>query len=211
MKKISIMKLSGVILLTCAGLASANLLTNGDFEQAGVGGAEDAAGWFQTNPFVVTPVADVNPPGHGDFTMLIQDNDAAFHWASQKVAATAGQEYTASAEFKAKLNAGEAAWVLIDWFDAADNVVGSFELSDDYAVGDGDYADFAWVTRSVTAVAPATTTQIGIRLFTSLDGQGDSGVWADNADIVAIPEPATMGLFGLMGGAMLWARKRFRA
>ncbi len=45
----------------------------------------------------------------------------------------------------------------------------------------------------------------------------DSGKWIDatyNATwdetvVSAIPEPATLGLFGLLGGGMLWIRKRF--
>ncbi len=31
----------------------------------------------------------------------------------------------------------------------------------------------------------------------------------DDMEIVAIPEPATLGLFALLGGGMLWIRKRF--
>ncbi|RKX34512.1 MAG: hypothetical protein DRP64_20010, partial [Verrucomicrobia bacterium] len=38
-----------------------------------------------------------------------------------------------------------------------------------------------------------------------------AGVWIDDVDvtITPIPEPATLGLFGLIGGSMLWIRKRF--
>lgn len=209
MKKISIMKLSGVILLTCAGLANANLLTNPGFEIQGVDGVGDADGWFQTNPLVVQRVADVNPPGHGDYTLQLGDNDPNWHWGSQVVAATPGVEYTASLELKvAFLEEGEAVFVLIDFLDAGGAGLGGF-LSE-YNMNDPDYVDFGWVTRSVTAVAPAGTTEIMYRAISHLSGNGSGGAWADNAELVAIPEPATMGLFGLMGGAMLWARKRFR-
>ncbi len=207
MKKISIMKLSGVILLTCAGLAQANLLYNPGFEIQGPEGIKDADGWGRSNVWVAERYADVNPPGHGDYTMLIGDNDANWHWASQVVAATAGVEYTASLEIKAVLGVGEAAFVLIDFLDAGGGGLGGSALSE-YNMNDLDYAEFGWVTRSATAVAPAGTTAIMYRAITTLDGQADSGVWMDNAELV--PEPATMGLFGLMGGGLLWVRKRFK-
>ena len=36
-----------------------------------------------------------------------------------------------------------------------------------------------------------------------------AGVWVDDMDLTVIPEPATLGLFGLLGGGLLWTRKRF--
>ena len=64
----------GIALISCTGLANANLLTNGDFEIQGIGGAQDAAGWFRTNTGIVGRYQEVGQAGHGDYTILIQDS-----------------------------------------------------------------------------------------------------------------------------------------
>jgi len=205
-RPMSIGKLSMGVLIACTGLAGANLLTNGDFETQGAGGTDDAAGWFRTNTSIVGRYNETGQAGHGDWELLLQDNADAWHWASQIVPATAGVEYTASIQMKGVLQAGEIGYVYIDFQDSGGASLGA--QWSEYVSSDADYADFAWVTRTKVATAPAGTAQIEFRAMTKLDGQGNSGVWMDNAELV--PEPATMGLFGLMGGAMLWARRRFR-
>lgn len=40
-------------------------------------------------------------------------------------------------------------------------------------------------------------------------GTAGNGSYFDDLSVTVVPEPATLGLFGLLGGAMLWIRKRF--
>ena len=53
MIRMNINKGLGVALITCAGLAHANLLTNSGFELQGPGGSSDPADWSRTNPSIV--------------------------------------------------------------------------------------------------------------------------------------------------------------
>ena len=79
-------------------------------------------------------------------------------------------------------------WVLMDGvtIDAA------------HAVSDG-----AWVTGSATFTATATSH----RLRFYHNGVWDTMTFVDNVSVV--PEPATLGLVGIVGGCMLFIRKRF--
>ena len=195
------------LLMACAGLAQANLITNGDFETQGLGDAGDAAGWFRTNTSIMQRHQEIGQPGHGDWMMLRQDNDPNWHWASQKVAATAGLEYEVSAEFKAVMQVGEIVYIRMHWLDSGGGEIGVADAT--YTSGDSDYADWAWVSRSATGIAPAGTAEIEVRVQSLADGSADSAIFTDNVTLDVIPEPATLGLFGLIGGAMLWTRKRF--
>jgi len=205
----STLRLLLVVLIASAGLASANLLTNGDFETEGVGGTGDADGWFRTHTELVQRWAEAGQPGHGDWMMLRQDNDPNWHWASQKVAATAGLEYAVSAEFKAVMQPGETVILRMHWLDSGGGEIGVDNVF--YDSSHGDYLDWGWVSRSVTAFAPAGTAEVEVRVQSLSDGLGDSAIFVDNVTLDVIPEPATLGLFGLIGGGMLWVRKRSRS
>jgi len=204
------MKLSGVILLTCAGLTQANLLYNPGFEIEGPGGVKDADGWFQTAGWVERLPDTVAPSG--DYVLQVGDSDDGWHWASQNIAVTPGVEYTFSTLIKAYMPAGpngddDAAFILYDWLDAGGASLGNGSSA--YDNSSPDYADFVWVSRSVIGTAPAGAVQAMVRALAYMpNDNGTSGIWFDNVE--AIPEPATMGLFGLMGGGLLWVRKRFK-
>ncbi|MDF7798290.1 PEP-CTERM sorting domain-containing protein [Pontiellaceae bacterium B1224] len=69
----------------------------------------------------------------------------------------------------------------------------------------GAHAD--WTQELIPVVVPADTTKI---VFVPLWG-ADSTIGYDNVGVAGVvPEPATLGLFGLAGGAMLFLRRRFR-
>ncbi len=208
--KMSMGKVTMGILFAFAGLASANLLYNPSFETEGSGGVKDADGWFQTASWVER-LSDSYAPD-GDYVLQIGDSDNGWHWASQRVAATPGDEYTATSLIKAYMPSGsngddDVAYIYMGWIDSGGAEIGNAFST--YENSDPDYVDFGWVTRSITATAPAGTAQVEVRVMGYMpNDDGTSGMWFDNADLV--PEPATFGLFGLMGGAMLWARRKFR-
>lgn len=200
----SIGKLSMAVLMASAGLVHANLLTNGGFETAGVGGALDPADWVQTHA-LVQRVAQTSTPSHGGFVLQRGDSVSGFHWAAQTVAVTAGVEYTASAEFRGLMQAGEIAYIYVGWLDSGGSEISN--TSSTYTTVDADYANWAWIARSTTEVAPVGAVNAQVRAMTYLDGAGDSALWADNVEL--IPEPATLGLVCFIGGAVVWVRRCF--
>ena len=179
-RKMSIGQLSMAVLVACTGLTHANMLTNADFETAGVGGASDPADWDRTNTSIVKRFEEVAQPGHGDWMLLLGDSANAFHWASQTVAVTAGVWYAASAEFKGALQDGEAAYIYVGWLDSGGSQISNTFST--YSMNDVDYIDYGWVTRSLTAVAPAGAVEAQVRLMYFGDGNGDSALWGDNVD-----------------------------
>jgi len=207
-------RLSVAVLLACTGLTHANLLTNPGFETQGVGGVKDADGWFQTAGWVER-LSDANAPS-GNYVLQIGDSDNGWHWASQRVAATPGVEYTASSLIKAYMPSGpngddDVAYIYMEWLNSTGGSLGNAFST--YTRSDADYADFGWISRSIVATAPVDTVEVEVRVMGYMpNDDGTSGMWFDDAALV--PEPATMGatmgLFGLMGGAMLWARRRFK-
>jgi len=185
---VGIGKLTMVVLIASAGLANANMLTNPGFEIEGSGGTNDPAGWFRTHMMFVERKADSNPPEYGDYVLLRQDGIDDWHWASQKIAVTAGVEYVASADFKCYYRgaADERVIIYLEWHDSGGSFLGN--TWDAYASTDGDYADYAWVSRSVAATAPAGAVEVEVRVQSFLDGAGDSAVYADNV-VFTIPPP----------------------
>ena len=61
-----------------------------------------------------------------------------------------------------------------------------------------------WIVQTVQFTATDTVHRLGFLQA----GAWDQMVHIDAVSIVAIPEPATLGLFALLGGAMFWIRKR---
>ena len=61
-----------------------------------------------------------------------------------------------------------------------------------------------WVFQTLEFTATDTVHRLG---FVQAAGWDEMAI-IDNVSIAAIPEPATLGLFALLGGAMFWIRKR---
>ncbi len=155
-------------------------IKNPGFEIEGTGGETDPADWFRTNTAIVQRYGEAGQDGHGDWELLLQDGENAWHWASQKTPVTAGAEYTATVQFKGVMQAGEIAYSYLEWFNSSGGSLGNTWA--EYKTTDADYADFVWVSRSVTATAPAGAVEAEVRVMTYMDGNGDSGVWADNVE-----------------------------
>jgi len=158
-------------------------LKNGDFEIEGTNGPASAADWLVTDAGVVSRFEELGQAGHGDYTMLLQDSQDAWHWAYQILPATAGASYTASCEFKAYFVPGdeEIAYIYMDWLDAGGSSLGAAVWST-YEQSHVDYLDFGWVSRSITEVAPAGTSQVEVRVMSKFNGNGNGGLWADNVE-----------------------------
>jgi len=185
---VGIGKLTMVVLIASAGLASANMLTNPGFEIEGTNSL-DAAGWLRTHDTLVQRFQDLtNPAQYGDYTLERQDWADNWHWASQKIAVTAGVEYVASADFKCFFRgaANETIFIFMEWHDSGGGFLGN--TFSEYKITDAEYADWLWVSRSVAAIAPAGAVEVEVRVQSILDGAGDSAVYADNV-VLTIPPP----------------------
>ena len=203
LRKMSIGQLSVAVLVVCTGLTHANMLTNPGFEIEGTN-VLDATGWFRTHDTLIGRAADTNPPEYGDYALLRQDWADNWQWASQKVAVTAGVEYVASADFKCYYRgaADETVLIYMEWLDSGGGSLGNSWT--EYKNTDEEYADWAWVTRSVSAIAPAGAVEVEVRLQSFLDGAGDSAVYADNV-VLTLPPPNLLANPGFetegLGGA----------
>lgn len=155
-------------------------LQNGDFEIEGTNGVLSAADWLVTDAGVVGRYEELGQPGHGDYMMLLQDNQDAWHWAYQRLPAIPGVSYTATSQFKAFFTPGEEeiAYIVLEWFDASGSSFGN--IFETYLQSDIDYLDFGWVTRSITGVAPSGATHVEVRVMSKFNGNGNGALWADN-------------------------------
>jgi len=186
MKKLTI----SIAILAIAGVASAGLLVpNGDFETAG------GAGWINDGPAVVTyPAAGGNGGGYADM-------DSTGGWGVLVIDATLpslGLSAGDSPEFifdMIGVSGGELAGLKVEAWD------GGGHLSN---TGDMKFnATTSWATYAPAAswMIPAGTTFLKF-VPLSVDG---GHVGFDNIGVV--PEPATLGLLGLVGSGMLFIRR----
>lgn len=102
-----------------------------------------------------------------------------------------GQLYSIEWSERARTGYNTYQWTLMD----TDTLVASHEVSDG-----------AWTHQSVEFTA--TSTSHRLRFYQSAGGDGTCFI--DDVSITAIPEPATFGLFGILGGGLLWVRKRMK-
>lgn len=194
-----------------AGIASANLITNGDFEIAGTNGY--AAGWegwaWGDSPFNEHTVKGLTDGGN-DTQLLNMGNGWYMGGAGafQTVAATAGLEYQLS------VDSGAAAWwqptglMEMFWLDATNGVIGSVaRLTVDGEAGVPNDTLQPMQTYVLSGYAPGGTESVKIE-FSSRMPEGVGGaITFDNASLTVIPEPATIGLLGIAGAVMVGLRR----
>ncbi|MCE5185579.1 MAG: PEP-CTERM sorting domain-containing protein [Planctomycetaceae bacterium] len=195
-------------LLAVAGIASANMLTNGDFA-LGSGGTTDpdnaALAWSQYNSSGGWNNRETaGNPVAGDYLIAIgaAGGYGAFAWQDVAVADN-GATYTLSADAsldKWWLNSG---YLKIEFYDAGGtdpiNMIGSAESA--HFSQPGYDQGLPWANYSITGTAPAGTALVRVMLGTW--GEGGTARF-DNA--VLVPEPITLVLLGL-GGLALRLRK----
>lgn len=199
MKKLAL----SLAVLAMAGVASANMMVpNGDFEAEGAEWGQAAGGGggatFQY------PTIDGNPGGYGQidstagaWAVLISNGDAPLP-ISYFTGISAGDTITVSMDMIELNNpSGTAtAGIKMESWSATDHISNSGDMK--VAVGTS-WATYTW---DYTIDAAATHLK-----FVPVQHE-ELSVGYDNVSVV--PEPATLGLFGLMGGAMLFIRRRAR-
>lgn len=210
---------AGALLAVSAGVAQANLLTNGGFNDgdAFFGDLNTQVGWeFINGTFAVEDLnafgnfGPVSHDGDGQSVKMF-GNDAL---AIQQVAATAGTAYEASAwamnwtgdNFLDPF--GEFGFLELTFRDAGDNVLAGYQVFVD-PIDDGvntylapqDGAEASdWTQLVINEVAPAGTAIAQILLIHQLVGAdtvpGGGTLRWDDASLTAVPVPAAVWLFG---------------
>lgn len=186
--------------LALASFASANLLTNGDFEQGTTGGLGDiGGGWFNWG----------GSGWHHNDGPMIGSMGLKFWWDDaglwQDFAAVGGLDYTFSVEAFNRFSSpcGWNGLIRAEFYDASNTMIADAQLDRFYS-GSDPYDQ--WVTIGGTMTAPENTVsgRIILQIADWYDGvNGD--MFFDNAS-VTVPEPATMAVFGL--GLLLIRRKK---
>jgi hypothetical protein len=210
MKQLASFALAAVFAMS--GIASATLLTNGDFSQDDGVSSMNALGWDEYNSQSggggwVNRETNANGP-YGDTNNF---HYAMGMWAgygatvSQDVAIPDdGMGYELTADNSLDAWWMNSAYLRLEFYGGGTllNVNESAHWSQpNYDVGT------AWANYSLKGTAPAGSDTV--RVILGSYGEGGTARF-DNAVLVAIPEPATIGLLGLAGGGLVLFRRRFK-
>ncbi len=226
-----------LMVMAIGGVASANLLTNGGFEDsfsAGYGTSYD--GTANSKAYVGQPASDLsgwsadnwgyvwNPTGTGGI------ND----WWGTDEGLTSVSEGNGAAGSNGSVGHMLNIWQYTGQVLAeGETITLNFDIN---SVLD-DYGANAWMNvhvqfvgtaePAVSYVYNATTSPNGVSqdvwtgqtletVVTAAQAGGvlqvhvnGAGVWIDDMDLTVIPEPGTLGMFALLGGGILWIRKTF--
>ena len=181
-----------------AGVAHANLLVNGGFEDEGSasGTASNWSGNYAYADWAAMSGADGVFCGAGNASVTIyQENISIFE-----------SEVYAGGMYFHSLNGytNQATSLSIDWFNSSFGALGG-TVSTSFVCT----ADMPWNYYAVTGAAPANAAYATFTV-TALNNTQVAGAMAmDNADFLAVPEPASALLFGLSSlGFIAWRRLR---
>jgi hypothetical protein len=214
MRKILVI-LSAVCL--AAGAAHAqNLLLNGDFNSPASGAWPDNwtgwswnTGWanHENNPSVSYDSSYYAVAGNGWY-----DGGGGFY---QTVSATAGMEYQLGV-----LSGADAWWLptgrmTMFFLDSSSAQLGQAQRNTVDPAVYGDNYDIAhpWASYSLTATAPANTTQLKVEFASNNPGGVGGSIWFENAVLTAsaVPEPGVAAVFALGSVLLLGYRSRRNA
>jgi len=216
MKKLTI----GLVVLALAGFASAALITNPGFETG------DKFGWSEALSGSSATVSSAYA-NSGTYSLAI-DNTGAGQWSSpnlfQAFSAAPGDVITMSGYMLQTVAAQPSNWatIKVEWKDSlganieplAGPAIGAVDGSGEPYVGvvgspqvNSASAVDTWVFTEIEAIAPTGTVGVNFYLL-NVNGDPVSDTFYFD-DVVAVPEPATMGLFALAGGLLMFVR-RFR-
>ena len=190
-------KIITLTVLAGASMAFADpILLNGSFEATptAVRTIEEGVvdGWDYSPGFE----KGLMPANEGTFALGVPADDGnqfAYLWVpGNEIAQTIsgfviGQTYQIGWSERARPTYTGNLWVLMD----------GVTIDASHAVSDA-----SWAPKSVNFTA--TSTSHRLRFYHN--GDWDTMTFVDNVSVV--PEPATLGLFGLLGGGLLWIRKR---
>ena len=191
-----------VAAISSVGVASANLVTNGSFEEIAIA---------NNTYLTVTPGnASTNLPGWtvtGTSVDIVSGPDTWPAYDGNQSIDIAGTPGPGAVQQTIATTAGE--WYLIE-FALGDNYQGTGDKSVDFTFGNyteniaGAIGQGNWllVSRYVQADSAATLLEF------STDNAGFYGGLVDAVTVTAVPEPATMAVLGLGAAALMRRRRR---
>ena len=226
--------LTVLVILAAASVASANMLSNPSFEDPFTdaipwsydpavpdsianglfGGVHSLPGWLEFNMGHAWAPDGVDNPFGVPTTMSASDGGGVYGninthtmWILQGVGnVSAGDEIQTTFDVNyLGANAGEFAQFIVVYRLWEGFIGGPMTDYGTLFSGAAPQAMDTWLNESVTATMEADGI---LEFFVQKVGTG-GGFYVDNFDMQVVPEPATMGLFAVLGGAMLWIRKRF--
>jgi len=213
MKKLALV----IAMFALAGVASANLLTNGDFSTA------DTNGWTAFNGTAVTDQDNSGNPlpqtgrssvgGYGDFAGKLWGSYTGEWGVSgmfQAFSASEGETWTMTGDLMMLSNdaitADAFAVLKMAFKDSLGNEIYGQDLGQVNASSTAD----VWQNLSLSLAAPAGTASVeALALFfqpTAYTGAG--AAYFDN--VTMIPEPSSIALIGLAGGGLLFFRRKYK-
>lgn len=204
------MKVGVVALVTSLALAGttlANLITNSGFATEGSGGAQDAADWTEASSSGRENWGDHDSDGYLMAAYGYTTGSTTAQFYQDITGASEGYTYTLS-----YWHEGDSGWngsavsVSLIWLDSGGSSIGT-PVSNDLQ----SYYAESWSNRILSGVAPAGTATVRVEIdATKLDSGGAGAQKFDQFDLVAIPEPATLSLFGLAFAGLLGLHRRAR-
>lgn len=193
-------------LASAASFANANLLTNGDFEASvGLTGTswgvyQSIEGWdkFDGPGIEVQRNTVIAAQSGSQYVELDSNYNSSMYQAVGGL--TVGAAYDLSFWYHARTNTGyNDNGIAVYW---GDYLPGDLAVSVD---GLTQSNTPGWIEQTATLVATAETMYL---LFAATGYSNSLGGFVDNVTLTAVPEPATLALFGLGLAGLLMARRQ---
>lgn len=198
-----------VAVFAMTGIASANLLTDGDFEAPGATNSWEQWAWGVGWSEITVKDATV---GGNDTTLLNVGNawETGGGGAFQIAAATAGTNYMLTVDSGAEGWWQPTGQMEMIWLDSTNGVINSVSrrtVDGDAGVPNDTLQPMQ--NYQLIGTAPVGAEFVKVEFSSQMPFQVGGTITFDNAvlETTAIPEPATLAFFGLAGSAILFLRR----